>query len=107
MALKKGIDLRANLNNEVFNDYLIYFTGVGIEHMPAHLRKTNVPLKNPTDIEQILNVYDENGEIFIRLSREHWNYPLGPYTVEQSRMMMSMSLHTTLFGHYILERFRK
>jgi hypothetical protein len=107
LALRKGIDLRVNLNDEVFNDYLTYFTGVGIEHMADHLRKTNEPLKNPVDIEQILNVYDENGEAFIRLSREHWNYPLGPYTVEQSRMMMSMTLHTALFESYILKRFRK
>ncbi len=107
VALKKGVDLRANLNDEVFNDYLTYFTGIGIEHMPAYLRKTDMPLKNPTDFEQIMNLYNENGETFIRLSREHWNYPIGSYTVEQSRMMMSMTLHTALFGHYTLERFRK
>ena len=107
LALKRGIDLRANLNNEVFNDYLAYFTGIGIEHMPEYLRKTNAPLKNPADIEQILNVYDENGEIFIRLSREHWHYAIGPYTLEQSRMLMSKVLHTALFGNYVLERFKK
>ena len=107
LALKKGVDLRGHLDDKIFDDYLAYFAATGIEHMPEYLRKTNAPLENPDDLSDITNIYDEDGEIFIRLSRDHWNYPIGHYTIEQSHMMMSAALHTTLFGHFLLERFHK
>lgn len=107
-AQAKGVDLRSIMSEEVLEDYLVYFTSVGFEHMPSDLRQTDEPIKSPSDIEKIMNVYEnEFSKGFVRMSREHWNMPIGSYTLEQSHTMISVTLHTVLFGGYILQRYRK
>lgn len=103
-ALGEGYakDFTPFFTDETLTEFAAYFFETPIEPMTIRHNSNWRPLSDVSGIEEILGFYEnEKSRTFLRLSREHWNWPIGSASLEESRKTISHVALTQLFVGFL------
>jgi hypothetical protein len=100
------LDLESKINDQLIDEYMIYFLKTPFESMTANEGVPDGPLSDMNDVEKIVGVFDNKlSTAFIRLSRKHWDWRIGSLSLDESRLLITNDVQLQLFAAFLVIKF--